>query len=811
MKRALTIAAILYFFFIGGIAMTSTNAVFLIILHSLASVLGVVWVIGLIRHRQTWPITRLDWILGSYVVWLGVTTIFSQNSRVSAEYSWVLVITCLWFYIIVDMMRQGHQRWLMESLFLTGGIAIVLGIFEFVSWYWGVGVTATGQGWAMVGGLHDPIPPIFYKLQLLMNGSNQLGTYTLLTLPVVVAWIRTTQRRDYQIGLSILALGVVWLMVMSGARGAWGAAFTVVGVMLAFQLIHWRLLPERLILIALAVGVVVIALGLWGYAFQSDSASDQRRVDLWKSALKMTEQDPLTGVGVYRFGVEYRQYRNTSFIQDRMAAAHNVYLNTMAEIGVLGLVLLLALGVTFMRSWWQVWRAAAPPQQIRLEGILAGLVGYSVHSMVDAFTWPTALILSIYGAYVVSQITPTLSRPRLVPVYHAVPYVALIGIIAFGVWMIQIDRAGVALLRAIVAINQDNYATALKQLDRAERLDPALGLYQLDRAYVLGLMAAKQPQPYLEQAIAAYEQSLIDNPTFDMGLANIAALYLQQDNPTKAVDRLETAVAVNPGRWQLWVMLGQAYERLDETEKALLAYQRGLWLYPAMSPSLFWQQTSTRQMSLRAAYENAATPEFSLLLAVYQHWLEEAEAVLPLVTPMDWQQYWILGQYAMLRGDYTRAVDYYDQAITLDWREIERGELYAARAEAHFALGNDTAAKDDAKVGIFLSPVEGVVGYWILAQIELKQPSPNQELIDDYLKRAVIPNVIFLEYHQVVYGRLGWVDYLPQSRLPGLGIQAYQPWFLLAERYATDNDPNTDPADIYKAIMDDDSYLTLPE
>lgn len=812
MKRALTITALLYFFFIGGTAMSSTNAVFALVLHVLASGLTVVWLVGVIRKKQMWPSTPLDLVLVTYVVCLGISTLFSQNSRVSAEYSWLLVMQCLWFYLLVDLMRQGRQRWLMEGLFLVAGVAVLLGVFELISWYFGIGLSTTGQGWAAIGGLSDPIPPAFYKLQLLMNGSNQLGAYVLLTFPVGMAWARTASQRDYRIGLGLLTVGVLWLLFMSGARGAWGAALAVLGVLVAFQFIRWHLLPERLVWLLMALGVLVIAGGLFGYAFQSDSTSDQRRVDLWQSAVKMAEKDPLTGVGVYRFGIEYRHYRNTDFIQDRMAAAHNVYLNTLAEIGVMGVVLLVALGVIFGRLWWQAWRGASPTQQIRLEGIIAGLVGFSVHSVVDAFTWPAALILIIYGAYVVAQHPPqAIHHPRLRAAYRAFPYAALLGVVVYGGWLVQVDRAGIALLRATAAIVDDDYADALTHLDRAENLDPTLGLYDLERAYVLGLLAADQPDPYLNQAITAYEQSLIENPTYDIGLANLAALYTQRGDDEQAIERLLLAIEINPDLWQLYVALGQAYEQIGAIEQAIAVYQEALWQHPKMSQSAYWQQTPTRQQSLQAAYANASVIEWQLRLAVYQDWLPEADSLAPLITLVGWYDYEVLAQYAMLRNDYTGAISYFDQAIVLDDREVERGQLYAERAKAYLALGDNEAAKRDAQTAVFLSPVDGAAGYWVLAQLELKESAPDQALVDEYLKRAVIPHIVFLEYNQVAYGRQGWVDYLPQLRLPGLGAEAYAPWFLLAERYATDDDADTDPADVYEAILKDDPYITLPQ
>jgi O-antigen ligase len=70
------------------------------------------------------------------------------------------------------------------------------------------------------------------------------------------------------------------------------------------------------------------------------------RTDIWKVAWRMVEDHPVTGVGVGNFQTSSIHYLlrpgailRDEFIVDRPQIAHNSYLNVLAEVGVVGIVL----------------------------------------------------------------------------------------------------------------------------------------------------------------------------------------------------------------------------------------------------------------------------------------------------------------------------------------------------------------------------------------------------------------------------------------------------------------------------------------
>jgi O-antigen ligase len=81
------------------------------------------------------------------------------------------------------------------------------------------------------------------------------------------------------------------------------------------------------------------------------------RTDIWTVGWRMVQDQPLLGVGAGNFPVASIHYLlepgallRTDFIVDNPKVAHNTYLNVLAELGVVGLALFLAIIASSM--WW---------------------------------------------------------------------------------------------------------------------------------------------------------------------------------------------------------------------------------------------------------------------------------------------------------------------------------------------------------------------------------------------------------------------------------------------------------------------------
>ena len=186
-------------------------------------------------------------------------------------------------------------------------------------------------------------------------------------------------------GLWLLTAGIAATLVLTGSRGALMALAVSTGVLTLTWLLKANvrqrfpallrpLLNPRVLIAGSAVAGLLMIAGVLLLTLNSPLRSgDTNRLDMWRSALDMTADRPILGVGPHQFGTALRLYGDPVLEQSqtRMSTAHNVFLNTLAEGGIVGFGVAIWLGITFARVWWRQWQSAYPARRRRLEGIIS--------------------------------------------------------------------------------------------------------------------------------------------------------------------------------------------------------------------------------------------------------------------------------------------------------------------------------------------------------------------------------------------------------------------------------------------------------
>jgi len=106
------------------------------------------------------------------------------------------------------------------------------------------------------------------------------------------------------------------------------------------------------------------------------------RLAHWVAALRMWEQAPWLGVGPGNYAVAYQAVRLPLW-EEALGHAHNLYLNTLAEAGLIGLTAFVVLWIAFI-VW--VWNKRGQPgdwQTAASLGVLGALAHAAVHNVVD--------------------------------------------------------------------------------------------------------------------------------------------------------------------------------------------------------------------------------------------------------------------------------------------------------------------------------------------------------------------------------------------------------------------------------------------
>lgn len=212
---------------------------------------------------------------------------------------------------------------------------------------------------------------------------NQLGGFLVILVPLAVLTASLARRGRAASGVAA-ALGAFGVYA-SFSRGA------LIGlVVIPFVFLRgWRLLLAGPLLVLFAVVAAPAALTERFATLTSSGAELATRADIWRAALAIWERHPVLGVGVGNFPGAYATVPipgklylpNTIFVPP--PHAHNVFLNILAEQGLIGFAAFA--GVVFVAGRTTLRLRASQDRSYRLIGsaLLAALLAFLVHNLFD--------------------------------------------------------------------------------------------------------------------------------------------------------------------------------------------------------------------------------------------------------------------------------------------------------------------------------------------------------------------------------------------------------------------------------------------
>lgn len=218
-------------------------------------------------------------------------------------------------------------------------------------------------------------------LQLAFGRSNYLASMFAILIPTMIVFAREKRRLASRLSYTGALLLVSVALVFTQSRGAM--------ISLALGLTSWALFgfarapsPRKvikslfLLTSGLVAGVLIwhkmpddIRVGLdTGFSlFWSDASRGNYgggRTELWVAAIKGAWQAHLFGIGLGNQAIWYARAGMTP-------SAHSLYLETLLETGIVGLVALLGILYAFGIILWRIW-ASCPVRDHRMVGALLG-------------------------------------------------------------------------------------------------------------------------------------------------------------------------------------------------------------------------------------------------------------------------------------------------------------------------------------------------------------------------------------------------------------------------------------------------------
>jgi len=200
-------------------------------------------------------------------------------------------------------------------------------------------------------------------------------------------------------------------LIMTYTRGAW-LSFAVGLLLMIFYIIKNASFKIRMFYFSLAVSVGAIFFILpqpiktklfnlrlsnyYGVApignrfsslLEMDDGSTPIRLNLWKEAVRITADYPLTGCGLNTYSIVARNYK--SFPRGGVYP-HNSYLQMSAETGLFGLAAFLWVLLTFLMTGL---RQLDKKYNALFLGALSGILGFSVHAFFDTHLYSLQLVV----------------------------------------------------------------------------------------------------------------------------------------------------------------------------------------------------------------------------------------------------------------------------------------------------------------------------------------------------------------------------------------------------------------------------------
>ncbi|MDP9482592.1 MAG: O-antigen ligase family protein [Chloroflexota bacterium] len=371
----------------------------------------------LIKRREVIITPAFPWIMAYFLVQI-VGTLFARDVPAAAGELVNFVLEGLGLYLLViNAVRtpsaMRHVIWTLLAVgALLGGLSIVQAATgTYASDYFGFAQSdATNDLGINVGGdiarLAGPI-----------GEKNRYAQIMLMLVPLALFQAWSERRRLLRLAAYGVALLVSGAVILTFSRGAAVGFVLVVVLMTVLRYIKlYQLAAVGLVVVAVLIAVpqytdrLATLYAVVGTVADSDSAVSADNSVLSRAtenlaALYVFSDYPIVGVGPGQFSSYYREYADDIAISVRAEdrQAHNLYLSTAAETGVLGLVCFVAiLGITL----WQLalarrrWLGRRPDLANMVTGFGLALVTYMttgifLHLSYIRYFW---LVMALAGA-----------------------------------------------------------------------------------------------------------------------------------------------------------------------------------------------------------------------------------------------------------------------------------------------------------------------------------------------------------------------------------------------------------------------------
>jgi O-antigen ligase len=330
-------------------------------------ILACSWLLALLSDRRRPLLFRdrpvIGAFLAAYLSWAVVSVLWSTHTGATVYEFKRLAQAVLLCVVLFSVARSARDLLVLLWGYLAASVAT--SVYALAS---GVAIA----GGRLTGGVNDP---------------NYLASELVLAIIAGGYLLGTTRRFTYRVVL-VCAVGIdLTAFLLTQSRG--GVIGIAVGVAAAIVVAG----RTRAVVLALATLAAALAVGYFALIAPAQvrtritdfsSSASSGRSDSWQIAWLIAQAHPLAGVALGGYRDEQLKYVATTidiqhigFVLNDRLVVHNTYLETLAELGLVGFLLLGGTMALSVRSGWKAIRLADQAGDPGLANAFRGLVAGS--------------------------------------------------------------------------------------------------------------------------------------------------------------------------------------------------------------------------------------------------------------------------------------------------------------------------------------------------------------------------------------------------------------------------------------------------
>lgn len=344
------------------------------------------------------PDTQLNRALGVFMVVNAISMLFSVNFALSFRGFFGKELKFMAIYFMLVEVISSRERLRNVSIFIIASAPVVITIAA-VQFSRRFGYFLRDCG--------------LERLAASFSSPNGFAGWLIVIIPLLLGILKADKPMDRKLKalLPILIIMLLVCLLLTFSRGAWLGIAVGACFMGCYALKNYSL---RIKILCLSMGICLLVISLFlpqllktkvnvfgGINSRFSQTTDEHiksvvktkelailiRINLWKEALRIIPDYPLTGCGLNTYTKVARNYKSFEL---GGAYPHNSFLQMAAEAGVTGLTSFILILIVFFKWGFQILKKRR--NQLLL-GILSGILAFLVQSFFDTNLFSLQLVV----------------------------------------------------------------------------------------------------------------------------------------------------------------------------------------------------------------------------------------------------------------------------------------------------------------------------------------------------------------------------------------------------------------------------------